>query len=294
MVAVPQSFLAMPRWWHDEPGRAWLAELPELVATKCAAWQLEADGDVTHGTNALVVPVRRLNEPAVLRLAPPGDDVATETAALSHWGGRGVVQLLDADLDARASLLERLNPAQSLQDVPIIEAVTILGGLTRLLAIPAPASAPSTAQIARDSAASFIAEWEAVGAPTPRGVVDAAVARASWLAEQPSSGESVDGDLHFEQVLAGRRHPWTVVDPVLFRGDREYDVGRVLWSRLDELPEDRDVFRAFDAFVDAADVPADRARAWVVARSMSYLVWGLARGLTWDPPKCIRLLGLFS
>lgn len=294
MVAVPQSFLAMPRWWHDEPGRAWLTQLPELVATKCAAWQLEVDGDVTHGTNALVVPVRRLNEPAVLRLAPPGDDVATETAALSHWGGRGVVQLLDVDLDARASLLERLNPAQSLRDVPIIEAVAILGGLTRLLAIPAPASVPSTAQIARDSAASFVADWEAVGAPTSRGVVEAAVARASWLAEQPSGGESVDGDLHFEQVLAGRRHPWTVVDPVLFRGDREYDVGRVLWSRLDELPEDRHVFRAFDAFVDAAHVPADRARAWVVARSMSYLVWGLARGLTWDPPKCIRLLGLFS
>lgn len=48
MVAVPQSFLSMPRWWHDEPGRAWLADLPELVATKCAAWRLELDGDVTQ------------------------------------------------------------------------------------------------------------------------------------------------------------------------------------------------------------------------------------------------------
>ncbi len=44
MVAVPQSFLSMPRWWHDEPGRAWLADLPELVATKCATWRLELDG----------------------------------------------------------------------------------------------------------------------------------------------------------------------------------------------------------------------------------------------------------
>jgi streptomycin 6-kinase len=294
MVAVPQSFRAMPRWWHDEVGRAWLAELPSLVAARCDAWHLDVDGAVTHGSNALVVPVRRGVERAVLRLAPPGDDVATEAAALAHWGGRGVVELLDVDLGARAFLLERLDPARSLQGLPIIEAVGVLGDLTRLLAVPAPASVTSTSQIARDSAASFIAEWEAVGAPTPRSLAVAAVSHAAWLSEQPSCDESVDGDLHFEQVLAGERHAWTVVDPVLLRGDREHDVGRVLWSRLDELPEDRDVFRAFDAFVAAADVPVERARAWVVVRSMSYLLWGLRRGLTWDPPKCIRLLDLFS
>lgn len=294
MVAVPQSFLSMPRWWHDEEGRSWLDELPTLVDAKCDEWQLEVDGDVTHGSNALVVPVRRSRERAVLRLAPPGDDVSAETAALVHWGGRGVVQLLDVDLDARASLLERLDPARSLQSVPVHEAITTLGELARLLAVAAPDWALSTSEIARDSAASFIDEWEAVGEPTSRAIAGAAVERAEWLSEQPSSNESVDGDLHFGQVLAGQRYPWTVVDPVLLCGDREYDVARVLWSRLDELADDRDVVAAFDAFVQAAEVSAERARAWVMVRSMSYLTWGLRRGLTWDPPKCIRLLGLFS
>lgn len=294
MVVVPQSFRSMPRWWHNEAGRDWLAALPALVDAKCDDWQLTVDGDVAHGSNALVVPVRRSRERAVLRLAPPGDDVAAETAALAHWRGRGVVQLLDVDLDARASLLERLEPERSLQSIPVLEAVVTLGGIARLLAVPAPDWAPSTSEIARRSATSFIEEWEAVGEPTSRAVVAAAVDRAAWLSDCPSSDESVDGDLHFEQVLAGERHPWTVVDPVLLRGHREYDLGRVLWSRLDELADDRDVFAAFDAFVAAAEVPTERARAWVVVRSMSYLVWGLQRGLTWDPPKCIRLLGLFS
>lgn len=91
MVVVPQSFVSMPWRWQDAAERAWLAALPALVDAKCDEWQLEVDGEVTHGSNALVIPVRRSGERAVLRLASPGDDVAAETAALAHWDGRGIV-----------------------------------------------------------------------------------------------------------------------------------------------------------------------------------------------------------
>ncbi|WP_291045966.1 hypothetical protein [Herbiconiux sp.] len=40
-------------------------------------------------------------------------------------------------------------------------------------------------------------------------------------------------------------------------------------------------------------MPPDRARAWVVVRSLSYLQWGLRHGLTLDPPRCRRLLEHF-
>lgn len=94
-------------------------------------------------------------------------------------------------------------------------------------------------------------------------------------------------------MLAAGRAPWPVVDPVLLRGDPEYDFARVLWSRLDELPQDSDIPDAFNLFVRVAGVPHERARSWLVVRSMSYLLWGIPRGLTWDPPKCRRLLDLF-
>ncbi len=294
MLVVPESFLDMPRWWHDEPGRAWLAELPALVARQCDRWRLSIDGEALHGSNALVVPVRRKGDRAALRLAPPGDDVAVEVAALSHWAGRGVVQLLEVEPDVGACLLERLDHTRSLQSEPVQEAVVVLGELVRLLAVPAPEWAQSTRDIARQAVTSFPVDWQSLREPTPPSLLESACSVAGWLSEQPARPESVDGDLHFEQVLAGRRHRWTVVDPVLLQGDPEYDVGRVLWSRLDELGDDRHVFRAFDAFVDAAEVPAERARAWVVVRAMSYLLWGLQRGLTWDPPKCRRLLDLFT
>lgn len=293
MTTVPPTFRAMPRWWHDDTGRAWLDGLPGRVAACCAAWGLEVDGEPAHGSNALVVPVRRGGEGLALRLAAPGDDVAAEVRALRVWAGRGTVLLLDADVAAGATLLERLDPARSLESEPLEAAIEVLGGLTRTLAVPVPDDVRSTAEVAAGMAESFPHDWAALGEPVPRRRLEVALALAAERAAAPASHRAVDGDLHHGQVLAGTRAPWLVVDPVLRRGDPEADVARVLWTRLDELGSETAVVGAFDAFVRAAGVPRDRARAWVVLRATSYLLWGLARGLTEDPVRCRRLLDVF-
>ncbi|WP_232820195.1 aminoglycoside phosphotransferase family protein [Brachybacterium sp. YJGR34] len=293
-ITVPPSFRAMPRWWHDVAGREWLDRLPGLVSAHCARWGLVVDGPCRHGSNALVVPVLQGSRPAVLRLSPPGDDIAGEVAALAHWDGRGVVKLLAADPAEGSMLLERLDPSRSLATTPLPEAAATLGRLARELAVPAPEDVLSTSEIAAEEAAHFERRWQALHEPVPEVLLTAATAAARRRADCDPGSSSVDGDLHYEQVLTGERHRWTVVDPVLLCGDIEYDIGRALWSRLDEMPEDRDVHRAVEAFVAAAGVPRSRARDWVLVRSMSYLLWGLERGLTEDPPRCHRLLELFA
>lgn len=293
MIVVPQSFMDMPRWRSGGTGGEWLRRLPALIEVQCSTWHLTIDGAVLHGSNALIVLVRRGDEPAALRLAPPGDDVAAETAALRHWNGRGTVRLLDVDLESGASLLERLDHTRSLLHEPLGEAAGVLGGLARTLAVPAPESVESTRHIAVEAPELFTRQWRELGEPVPRRLLDAAIAEAETLAARDGGSLSVDGDLHFEQVLAGGRAPWTVVDPVLLQGDPEYDIARVLWTRLDELANDREIGQIFDIFVDAAEVPSDRARSWAIVRSMSYLLWGLQHGLRLDPPKCRRLLDYF-
>jgi streptomycin 6-kinase len=293
VISVPSSFRQMPRWWHDEVGRRWLDQLPALVESQSQQWGLELDGEPLHGSNALVVPVRRHGEPYALRLCPPGDDVARESRALRVWDGRGVVRLFEADESSGSMLLERLDHTHTLASEPLDIAVPIVAGLTRTLAVPVHDDVRSTAEVADEHLATFERDWTALGAPTPRGQLRYALGLAAELAAESTANLAADGDLHYEQVLASRRARWLVVDPVLLRGDPEYDLGRVLWSRLDELPGDDDVRGAFGTFVRIADVPAERARAWVVLRAMSYLLWGMQRGLTWDPPRCRRLLDLF-
>ncbi|MEO8828012.1 aminoglycoside phosphotransferase family protein [Lapillicoccus sp.] len=283
----------MPRWWHDQLGREWLDALPTLVADQCRRWGLDVDGEPMHGSNALVVPVRRRSELYVLRLSPPGDEVTQEAAALQLWAGRGTVRLISFDVESRTMLLERLNTSRSLQSEPFSAAVPVIAHLVRQLAVPTPSDVLSTAAVAAGHVRTFEQDWLALDHPTPQTQLTTAIELADDRAQAQPSLLAVNGDLHCEQVLAADRAPWLVVDPVLLRGDPEYDFARVLWARLDELPSSADITDAFDVFVQAAQVPPERARCWIVVRSMSYLLWGTSHALTWDPPKCRRLLNVF-
>jgi streptomycin 6-kinase len=293
VTLVPSSFRAQPRWKYDEAGRVWLNELPELVAHQCFSWSLSITGAPMHGSNALVLPVSRRGEPYVLRLSPPGDDIAAEARALRVWDGRGTVRLIEADESNNALLLERLDGWRSLTALPVLDAIEVLAELTRTLAVPVPADVTSTTSIAAELVDRLEQDWLSAGRPAPRIQLDVALGLAADRAAAKSEGTAVNGDLHFEQVLRATREPWLVVDPVLLRGDREYDIGRALWTRLDELTDEHAVMTAFERFVRTSGVPEQRAHAWVVLRSMSYLLWGIPRGFTEDPVRCRRLLDLF-
>jgi streptomycin 6-kinase len=282
MIELPASFLGMPRWWTE--GADWLRELPEAVERQCAQWQLEIVGAVAHGSNAVVVPVSRGDAEFVLRMSPPGAEVAEQTRALRWWAGRGMALLYDADVEAGAMLLERLSTP--LTSRPVDEAVAVLGQLMRRLAVPGPDDALSTAEIVAKRSAELEAQWIQLGRPFPNGILRAALDVAPALS-RTSSTFAVNGDFHSDQVLAGTREDWLTVDPVLYRGDIEFDLGRVLWTRLDEMT---DVVRYFDLAVREAGLHRDRARDWVIWRTVDYWLWGLSVGLTEDPVRCARLV----
>jgi len=101
---------------------------------------------------------------------------------------------------------------------------------------------------------------------------------------------AVNGDLHGKQVLAGPDGTWVVVDPVLLRGDPAYDLARVLWTRIDEMTDDGEIRHWLDVVASAAGIDLAHARRWVMFRTASYWLWGLAQGLTEDPVRCARLI----
>ena len=192
-IVVPPAFLDMPRWWRD--GTGWPRALPQLIRDYCARWRLTITGALTHGSNAAVVPVARAGELFVLRLTPPGPAVADQVAALRFWAGRGTVQLIEADPAGGAMLLERLAIGESLTEVPVGQAMVVLG--------------------------------------------------------------------------------------------------RVLWTRIDEMSDATEIIGHFAAAADAAGIDRGHGEDWVVFRTVDYWLWGLAAGLTEDPRRCRRLIQAF-
>ncbi|WP_405063566.1 aminoglycoside phosphotransferase family protein [Kribbella sp. NBC_01505] len=282
MIEVPDEFRQMPRWWHD--GSTWLDALPGLVATQCATWSLQVNGPLAWGSNALVIPVTRGTDEFVLRMTPPGPEVDVLADALRWWDGRGMVYLYDADVTTGAMLLERLSTPLATR--PLGEAMAVLGQVMRRLAVPPKPEARSTGEIVRQRSVELERQWEELGRPFDAAFLRVALEIAPQLTD-PATDLSVNGDLHVHQVLAGTREPWVTVDPVLYRGDIEYDLGRVLWMQLDEMAE---IPPYFEIVVQEADLVRDRARAWTVFRTVDYWLWGLGNGLTEDPVRCERLL----
>lgn len=290
-VAVPASFRAMPRWWRE--GTAWLDDLPRLIARQCRAWDLTIDGAAAHGSNALVVPVRRGGQPFALRLSPPSDDLAGEVAALHFWDGRGTVRLVECDRATNALLLERLAASRSLAAEPLSTAVPIIARLLRATAVRPPPRATSTTAITHRRIPELGREWPTLGAPGGPLLFRAVLAAARSLPAL-AHPTAVNGDLHYAQVLAGGRAPWLVVDPVLLSGDCGYAVAPLLWTRLDEMPSAADIRRWFAVIAREADLDPETARQWVLFRAADYLAWGRRHGLTEDPARCLRIMQAFA
>jgi streptomycin 6-kinase len=223
-------------------------------------------------------------------MSPPGPDLADHARALHWWDGRGTVRLYDVDLPRGAMLLERLG--DSLLDQPVTEAMAVLGRLMRRLAVPAPLDAPSTGTIVSERAPQLLPDWERLGQPFDKALLTEALAVAGHLSH-PAAEVAANGDFHSDQVLRGAREPWTVVDPLLYRGDPDYDLTRMLLTRVDEMADEAEIREHFATIVREAGLEPGRARDWVVFRTVDYWLWALGYGLTTDPERCRRILHAF-
>jgi len=275
--AVPPGLLEQAELgadWMD-----WLDRLPTLFHGVMADWQLAYDGPPRHGFASLVAPVRTPSgQPAALKVTFDGDDESLhEAVALQQWNGQGAVRLLRADPHRRALLLERLH-REDLNGMDDVVACELVASFYRRLHVPA---LPQLRTVT-----SYVERWvDALGnlplnAPIPRRLVGQATSLGGEFVADPASvGVMVHGDLHYENVLAGDREPWLVIDPKAMSGDPHYEPAPMLWNRWDDLVATgnvRDaVRRRFHTLVDAAGLEEDRARDWVIVRMVLNAHWAI-------------------
>ncbi len=290
VVEVPDAFRRSPRWEHDPAGRRWLDELPQLVAVTSLAWGLTVDGPVSHGSNALVVPVRSALGPAALRLTPGDAGSAADLRALEFWSDGPVVGVIRSSPDGAIMLLDRLDASTPLSTRAPVEIAEVLGGLVGAMATTdPPGDVPSTTDVALAMAAHGRERWHAAGRPLSENVVHHACSLAADLTGD-DPGLAVNADVHADQVLRGAGRSWVVVDPTLWRGDPAYDLVRAVWTLVDRLPDVPSIRSYAAALVRASGFDADRAWAWMLVRTVDYWLWCVTAGLTEDPLRCARVV----
>lgn len=192
-------------------GRAWLDGLPDVVEELAERWELELGSSFDGGTASYVVAASTGGRRCVLKIAMPLDmehdadldDVATfrrSVAAHRLARGRGCVELLSADEDRRAMLLERLGP--NLHDAGLA-LPDVLVAITDTLSefwrpLPVGHGLRTGPEQAAWLADFIVATWDELRRPCPRAVVDRAVALCDERAAafDPATAVLVHGDAH--------------------------------------------------------------------------------------------------
>src|SRR6266542_5999240 len=131
LSTIPQSE-ARPRLTRrfGDAVAPWLEELPGRLAALRDRWNLQLQDVIPRGSMSVVIRCQAPDDTrAVLKLSPDIQRLARETAALRHWSGGHVPQVLDADTGLGALLLEEITPGTTLRDIGRYPAVVDVGSL---------------------------------------------------------------------------------------------------------------------------------------------------------------------
>lgn len=270
----------------------WCDELPVLARRCCARWGLDLDTAISGGTSRLFAARQRTGRRVVLKLTPDPAIAAGEAAALRAWAAiPQAVDLLDADLDAGALLLEELIPGTKLADRPgPLPLAAVAALLTTLREAPASSAGPLPTLTDRiDFIFGLITQRRTSSGVTPH-VPGSQIQRAHQAAlTLAASGPAglVHGDLHPGNVLdAGPPRGLVVIDPRPCTGDPDFDAVDWALTRTTTIGQVSDRISQLSTLIPRLD--SHRLWQWCTATAVIIAVQHLYR----HPPNATIALML--
>jgi streptomycin 6-kinase len=261
-----------------ELAEPWCDALPDLVTRLSARWGLEVREARPGNTGRTLLCTGPGGDLRVLKLTPDPEVARLEVTGLRSWAGCSrVVQVLDADLDANAILLEGLVPGTQLDgDVPWAE----IGELLDQLHAAEPRG--EFRQLAEGIEFIFtLSERRRRESPAAAEYLSAETlqkGRERALALATSGPVTlIHGDLHPANVLdAGPGRGAVAIDPRPGLGDPSLDALDWMFVPMAKGGTIDDGLAALAPHVAGFD--AERVRAWCVAMAPLVALSPLRRG----------------
>jgi streptomycin 6-kinase len=248
----------------------WLERVPDLVAQCVEEWGLQLGDPYVGGAAGHLHRVGLPDgTPGVLKVWFPHRESECEPDALALWNGGGAVRLLAHDPSRSALLIERCEPGTPLSSIGAQRALDVLVELLPRLWKPAGSPFGTLADEAEWWAEYLPGEWERVGRPFERRILDAAVSALVELAGTQGEQVLVNQDLHGDDVLAAQRKPWLVIDPTPLIGEREFALAPII--RSDELGGTRaDALYRLERLTSDLGLDKERARWWTIGQTLAW------------------------
>ncbi|HYO48996.1 MAG TPA: aminoglycoside phosphotransferase family protein [Chloroflexia bacterium] len=290
-AALPSDFARTMREVYGEAGVEWLRRLPAIIAGCEQQWSVAALPPFPRLSYNYVAPaVLADGRDAVLKVGYPGPELMCEIEALRLYDGHGIVQLLHADREQGAMLLERLKPGTPLAGIEDDEeATSIAAGVMRQLWRPVPSEHrfPTVAKWA-SGLERLRKHFSGTTGPLPKSLVEEAETLFAELIASMDEVVLLHGDLHHENIVAAERQPWLALDPKGLAGEPAYEVGALLRNRLPEpltQPDtSRTLARRVDQLAEELGLDHERLISWGLAQAVLSAWWSIEdHGYGWEP-----------
>jgi streptomycin 6-kinase len=238
-------------------------------------WNLTPDGEPITTPTSRLLPVRKGDEPAMLKVATEHEE-RWGAGLLVWWNGDGAVRVLAREGDA--VLLERATGERSLAELARSgrddEATQILCAAAAQLhstnGRPPPPPLIDLSDWFRDL-------WAA--ADEHGDIIALAAATARELLADHHDVVPLHGDLHHGNVLDGGPRGWLAIDPKRLRGERAFDYVNILRNPDAEIALRPGRFtRQVDVICDAAGLDRERLIRWTLAFTGLSAAWILSDG----------------
>jgi streptomycin 6-kinase len=292
-IDVPDALIASQLRHGGAHGRAWIASLPQLIAKVLDRWALRLDGGARHGMASLVLPVVCADGTAAalkLQTARRRKCRRTNRSAGLGWRRRGPA--------ARSRPGHRRDAAGTARR----DAATVRRGrrpraadLRRVARAPGRGSRAQSAAPGRHRRSHARQVPRAVPMlrdPTEQRLVRICASAVTELISAPGD-RLLHWDLHYDNVLAGQRQPWLVIDPKPLAGDPGFELLPALDNRWDEVVATgnvpRAVLRRFDRLTEVLGLDRQRATGWTLGRVLQNALWDIEDGDTALDPAQIAI-----
>jgi streptomycin 6-kinase len=279
---IPENFASFMIELFGEEGRAWLDRLPSILANCEERWHLTIDAPVKNLSFNYVAPGVLGDGTEVMLKTGLTDEFPSQSEALHHFNGRGMVQLLACDVQDAVMLMERLKPGTSLRTVEDDEAaISAAAQVMRKIWHPLPEQHypfPTVVDWSKGFAR-LRRRYDGGTGPIPAGIFDKAEKLYAELCASMAEPVLLHGDLHQDNILAAERQPWLAVDPKGVIGEPAYETGALLrnfWPDILSVSNPKSLMaRRIDQLSAELGFERERIYNWGFAQAVLSVIWGV-------------------
>ncbi|GAB4429166.1 MAG: aminoglycoside phosphotransferase family protein [Anaerolineales bacterium] len=284
---LPPDFIQTIQNTFQRNGKAWLSELPDLIAEASRRWDLTDIQPVPNLSYNFVAYAKHNSGNVILKIGVQNNELTSGIAALQLYNGRGACRLLDADTEKGMLLLERLVPGRMLAAVmDDKQATRIAAHVMTKLWQPAPENRENFIQLADwfDGFKRLRKRFDGSTGPFPEDLVARAEKLSGALLSENKDETLLHGDFHHFNVLEAERG-WLAIDPKGVIGPRGYEVGPLLMNPVPKFlngsrPKAQTEMR-IAVLSEVLGMERERIRAWALCHAILSAWWSLEEGQNW-------------